>query len=206
MTRTVSTLTSTLCGATIAFTLGAASVLAADDAQIKKGRRSTPRRNARCATPIAGKGSKTNPLDGVGTKLSAEDTKAWIVTAGRDDGEDQVDQEAADAEQVRQAARGRSGRPGGLPAEPEVAAGLEACDEPRRARASSSRSCGHRPHDGQRRGLPGAGRRRRRRPARQSLRRSRRFRRAARAVPGRVAPHTLRDVASATPDQVGPGR
>ena len=29
---------------------------------------------------IAGQGSKTNPLDGVGTKLSAADIKAWIVT------------------------------------------------------------------------------------------------------------------------------
>ena len=29
---------------------------------------------------IAGKGNKANPLDGVGTKLSAEDTKAWILT------------------------------------------------------------------------------------------------------------------------------
>jgi mono/diheme cytochrome c family protein len=28
---------------------------------------------------IAGKGSKTNPLDGVGGKLSAEDIKQWIT-------------------------------------------------------------------------------------------------------------------------------
>lgn len=28
---------------------------------------------------IAGKGSKTNPLDGVGTKLSAADTRRWIT-------------------------------------------------------------------------------------------------------------------------------
>ena len=28
---------------------------------------------------IAGKGKATNPLDGVGAKLSAEDTKQWIV-------------------------------------------------------------------------------------------------------------------------------
>ena len=28
---------------------------------------------------IAGKGSKTNPLDGVGTKLSADDIREWIV-------------------------------------------------------------------------------------------------------------------------------
>ena len=28
---------------------------------------------------IAGKGSKTNPLDGVGAKLSADDIKQWIT-------------------------------------------------------------------------------------------------------------------------------
>ena len=28
---------------------------------------------------IAGKGSKSNPLDGVGAKLSAEDIRAWIT-------------------------------------------------------------------------------------------------------------------------------
>ncbi len=29
---------------------------------------------------IAGAGNKNNPLDGVGTKLSAADIRAWIVT------------------------------------------------------------------------------------------------------------------------------
>jgi mono/diheme cytochrome c family protein len=29
---------------------------------------------------IAGKGNKANPLDGVGTKLSAADIRAWIIT------------------------------------------------------------------------------------------------------------------------------
>ena len=43
-------------------------------------RRSTPRRSARCATPSPAKGGKSSPLDGVGTKLSAADIKAWIVT------------------------------------------------------------------------------------------------------------------------------
>ena len=35
----------------------------------------------KCATchSIAGKGKKTNPLDGVGAKLSADDIKQWIV-------------------------------------------------------------------------------------------------------------------------------
>lgn len=35
----------------------------------------------KCATchAIGGKGSKTSPLDGVGTKLSAEEIKQWIL-------------------------------------------------------------------------------------------------------------------------------
>jgi mono/diheme cytochrome c family protein len=80
MTRTVSMLTRTLAGATLAFGLGAASVLAADDAQIKRGAEVYTAQKCQMCHAIAGKGSKTNPLDGVGAKLSAEDTKAWIVT------------------------------------------------------------------------------------------------------------------------------
>ena len=30
---------------------------------------------------IAGQGNKNNPLDGVGSKLSVEDTRLWIVNA-----------------------------------------------------------------------------------------------------------------------------
>jgi mono/diheme cytochrome c family protein len=35
----------------------------------------------KCATchSIAGKGSKKNPLDGVGAKLSADDIREWII-------------------------------------------------------------------------------------------------------------------------------
>jgi mono/diheme cytochrome c family protein len=80
MTRTVSTLTSTIAGATLAFALGAPSVLAADDAQIKRGAEVYAAQKCQMCHAIAGKGNKANPLDGVGTKLSAADTKAWIVT------------------------------------------------------------------------------------------------------------------------------
>lgn len=36
----------------------------------------------KCSTchAIAGKGMKTYPLDGVGTKLSADDIRSWVVT------------------------------------------------------------------------------------------------------------------------------
>ena len=79
MSRTVSTLTRTLAGATLAFTLGAAPV-AADDAQIKKGAEVYAAQKCQMCHAIAGKGSKANPLDGVGKKLSAADIRSWIVT------------------------------------------------------------------------------------------------------------------------------
>ena len=55
------------------------------------------RRSASCVTPIAGKGNKTNPLDGVGAKLSAADIKAVDPAPDRDDGKAKSHQEAADA-------------------------------------------------------------------------------------------------------------
>ena len=79
MSRTASTLTRTLAGATLAFTLGAAPVLAGDDAQIKKGAEVYAAQKCQMCHAIAGKGGKANPLDGVGTKLSAADIKQWIV-------------------------------------------------------------------------------------------------------------------------------
>ena len=45
----------------------------------KAERASTPLRSARSATPIAGKGNKPNPLDGVGKKLTAADIRQWIT-------------------------------------------------------------------------------------------------------------------------------
>jgi len=80
MSRTVSTLTSTMAGAALAFALGGDPVLAADDAQIKRGAEVYAAQKCQMCHAIAGKGNKANPLDGVGNKLSAEDTKAWIVT------------------------------------------------------------------------------------------------------------------------------
>ncbi len=72
--------------------------------------------------PSRGKGSKANPLDGVGAKLSADDIRQWITNPTEADREGQVDEEAADADEVRQPAGGRSRRARRLHAEPEVAA------------------------------------------------------------------------------------
>lgn len=74
MSRTVSALITTTAGVTLALTLGTAPALAADGAAVY-----TAQKCSMCHA-IAGKGNKANPLDGIGAKLSAADTKAWIVT------------------------------------------------------------------------------------------------------------------------------
>jgi mono/diheme cytochrome c family protein len=61
---------------------GTAAVVAAsrlDPAQEKKGQEVYTAQKCQMCHSIAGKGAKANPLDGVGTKLSADDIKHWIV-------------------------------------------------------------------------------------------------------------------------------
>ena len=55
----------------------AASPALAQDA--KKGEQVYAAQKCSTCHSIAGKGKKTNPLDGVGAKLSADDIKQWIV-------------------------------------------------------------------------------------------------------------------------------
>jgi len=58
----------------------AASVASAQDAAvIKKGQQVYAAQKCQTCHSIAGKGKTTNPLDGVGTKLSAEEIKQWIL-------------------------------------------------------------------------------------------------------------------------------
>ena len=52
---------------------------AQDAAQVKKGQEVYTAQKCSVCHAIAGKGSKTNPLDGVGAKLSADEIRAWIV-------------------------------------------------------------------------------------------------------------------------------
>lgn len=52
---------------------------AQDAAQVGKGQEVYAAQKCQICHGIAGKGSKTNPLDGVGAKLSAEDIRNWIV-------------------------------------------------------------------------------------------------------------------------------
>src|SRR6476620_12076147 len=58
----------------------AASVASAQDAAaIKKGQQVYAAQKCQTCHSIAGKGKTTNPLDGVGTKLSGDDIKQWIL-------------------------------------------------------------------------------------------------------------------------------
>jgi mono/diheme cytochrome c family protein len=62
----------------IAGAAATANSAAAQDA-VKKGQEVYTAQKCQVCHGIAGKGSKANPLDGVGAKLSADDIKQWIT-------------------------------------------------------------------------------------------------------------------------------
>src|SRR4051812_45713657 len=62
----------------LAVGLATARPAAAQDA-VKKGQAVYTAQKCQMCHGIAGKGSKANPLDGVGAKLSADDIKQWIT-------------------------------------------------------------------------------------------------------------------------------
>ena len=57
----------------------APAVAGQDAAAIKKGESVYGAQKCQICHAIAGKGSKNNPLDGVGKKLSADDIRQWIT-------------------------------------------------------------------------------------------------------------------------------
>jgi mono/diheme cytochrome c family protein len=65
----------------ITLVLGAATVAAAQDAKIAKGEGVYAAQKCSLCHSIAGKGNKNGSLDGVGTKLSAADIRAWMEDA-----------------------------------------------------------------------------------------------------------------------------
>jgi mono/diheme cytochrome c family protein len=68
--------------AALAITFGATTALASarqDEALIKKGQEVYTAQKCQVCHSIAGKGNKTNPLDGVGKKLSADEIRQWII-------------------------------------------------------------------------------------------------------------------------------
>jgi len=74
-TRTVLPLT------VLTLVMGTAIAFAApkQDDQVKKGQEVYTAQKCQVCHAIAGKGNKQNPLDGVGTKLTADQIKEWIT-------------------------------------------------------------------------------------------------------------------------------
>jgi mono/diheme cytochrome c family protein len=68
-----------IAGVTLILGLAPTASSAGQDDAVKKGMQVYAAQKCSVCHSIAGQGSKRNPLDGVGKKLSAEDTKQWIV-------------------------------------------------------------------------------------------------------------------------------
>jgi mono/diheme cytochrome c family protein len=66
-------------GAVLAFALAVPLGAAGQDDAVKKGEQVYTAQKCSVCHSVAGKGSKRNPLDGVGKKLSAAETRDWIV-------------------------------------------------------------------------------------------------------------------------------
>jgi mono/diheme cytochrome c family protein len=49
------------------------------DAQVKRGQEVYTAQKCQLCHAVAGKGNKQNPLDGVGTKLTADEIRQWIT-------------------------------------------------------------------------------------------------------------------------------
>jgi len=75
MKRTTRILTTTLA---LAAALTLASPVAGQDA-VKKGQDVYTAQKCQMCHAIAGKGNKSNPLDGIGGKLSGDEIKQWIT-------------------------------------------------------------------------------------------------------------------------------
>ncbi len=65
----------------IALAVGFAATAAAQDAKIAKGEKVYADQKCSLCHSVADKGNKKGPLDSVGTKLSADDLRQWIVDA-----------------------------------------------------------------------------------------------------------------------------
>ena len=114
-------LRTTMIGTTVGMLLLAAQATAAAEQDAAKGQAVYAAQKCSVCHSIKGKGNKANPLDGVGTKLSAEDIRKWITNPIEMTKQTKSTKKPPMVNQVRQAARRRPRRAGGLHAEPEVA-------------------------------------------------------------------------------------
>jgi mono/diheme cytochrome c family protein len=73
--------TTTLLAAVLALAAGLATLAAEgqDAAAVKRGQEVYTAQKCQVCHAIAGKGSKANPLDGVGAKLTADEIRQWIT-------------------------------------------------------------------------------------------------------------------------------
>jgi mono/diheme cytochrome c family protein len=62
-------------------TLGVAAMAVAQDAKVAKGAQVYADQKCGLCHSIGDKGNKKGPLDGVGTKLSADDLRLWVIDA-----------------------------------------------------------------------------------------------------------------------------
>jgi mono/diheme cytochrome c family protein len=76
---TIFTTTRILLAAALMVSLATATTLRAGQGDAKRGQEVYTAQKCQVCHAIAGKGSKTNPLDGVGAKLSADDIRQWIT-------------------------------------------------------------------------------------------------------------------------------
>ena len=73
------TMTQTMAAAIVLMAGLAAPAAAQDAALVARGQEVYNAQKCQVCHAVAGKGSKTNPLDGVGAKLSAADIRRWIT-------------------------------------------------------------------------------------------------------------------------------
>jgi mono/diheme cytochrome c family protein len=65
----------------LALAAGLAAPAAADDAKVAKGKEVYDAQKCAMCHSIGDKGNKKGPLDGVGSKLGADDLRMWMVDA-----------------------------------------------------------------------------------------------------------------------------
>jgi mono/diheme cytochrome c family protein len=66
---------------TVGLTIGLAAAAAAQDAKVAKGQQVFADQKCSLCHSIAGKGNAKGSLDGVGSKLSADEIRSWITDA-----------------------------------------------------------------------------------------------------------------------------
>jgi len=66
---------------TLGLCIGVATAAAAQDAKVAKGQQVFTDQKCSLCHSIAGKGNAKGSLDGVGTKLTADEIRSWIIDA-----------------------------------------------------------------------------------------------------------------------------